>query len=94
LEVEHVVATTAGRLNFRVTAELERRLRAAAEAAHLTLTEFVLGSAQARADELLGARTLVSSDYFDDLVTALDEPPVPMPVLAEAARRTRRFVQH
>jgi uncharacterized protein (DUF1778 family) len=89
------MATTASaRLNFRIPVETERRLRAAAEAAHETLTEFVLGPAQARAEEMLSAKTVVPADYFDRLLAALDEPPEPMPVLAEASRRPRRYTQH
>lgn len=88
-----MAATASARLNFRVPVETERRLRAAAEAAHETLTEFVLGPAQARAEEMLSAKTVVSVEYFDRLLSALDEPPEQMPVLAEAARKARRFVQ-
>jgi uncharacterized protein (DUF1778 family) len=87
------MATTAGRLNFRITAEAEARLRAAAEASQQTLTEFVLGAAEERADEVLASRTVVPADYFDQLLAALDAPPEPMPVLSRAAKRQRRFVQ-
>jgi len=87
------MATTAGRLNFRIPPDAEQRLRSAAEAANQTLTDFVLGAAEARADEVLGTRTVVDSDYFDRLLAALDEPPTPIPELAKAARRDRRFTQ-
>lgn len=88
-----MAGTAAGRLNFRIPEEAEKRLRAAAEAANETLTEFVLGAAEARAEELLASRTVVPPDYFDQLLAALNEPPTPVPVLARAARRQRRFVQ-
>ena len=87
------MATTAGRLNFRITAEAEARLRAAAAASQQTLTEFVLGAAEDRADEVLASRTVVPADYFDQLLAALDAPPEPMPALARAAKRQRRFIQ-
>ncbi len=58
-----MAATAFARLNFRVPVETERRLRAAAEAAHETLTEFVLGPAQARAEEMLSAKTVVPAEY-------------------------------
>lgn len=87
------MAVTAGRLNFRISAEAEARLRAAAEAANQTLTEFVIGAAEERADELLARRTVVPADYFDQLLAALDAPPEPMPALVRAAKRSRRFVQ-
>lgn len=88
-----MVATSASRLNFRVSAESEQHLRTAAEATHETLTDFVLGAAHARADEVLQTRTVVPPDYFDRLLEALDEPPVTVPALAKAARRKRQFVQ-
>jgi uncharacterized protein (DUF1778 family) len=88
-----MAATSVSRLNFRISAESERQLRSAAEASHETLTDFVLGAAQDRADEVLRTRTVVPSDYFDQLLAALDEPPVSVPALAKAARRKRQFVQ-
>lgn len=84
---------TVGRLNFRVSESVERRLRSAAAAAHESLTDFILGAAQQRADEVLAARTVVPDGYFDRLLAALDDPPKPSPALAEVARRPRRFVQ-
>jgi uncharacterized protein (DUF1778 family) len=68
-------------------------LRAAADASQQTLTEFVLGAAEDRAAEVLVSRTVLPGDYFDQLLAALDAPPEPMPALARAAKRQRRFVQ-
>ncbi len=84
---------TAHRLNFRVLPSAEERLRAAAEISRESLTEFVLGAAGQRADEVLASRTLVASKYFDRLVDALDEPPVVMAELAVVAKRERHYVQ-
>ena len=89
-----MAASPVGKLNFRIPAAKEQRLRAAAQASHQTLTDFVLDAAQAKANELLESRTLVPPDYFDQLLAALDEAPVPMPELVKIARRRRRFVQH
>jgi uncharacterized protein (DUF1778 family) len=88
-----MATATAGRLNFRVPEDVERRLRSAAESTGQSLTEFVLGAAQERADEVLSTHTVVPSDYFDKLLTALDEPAKPMPALQRAARRRRQFEQ-
>lgn len=88
-----VMASPASRLNFRISAEAEARLRAAADASQQTLTEFVLGAAEERADEVLASRTVIPAEYFDQLLAALDAPPEPMPALARAAKRQRRFVQ-
>jgi uncharacterized protein (DUF1778 family)/predicted N-acetyltransferase YhbS len=87
------VSTVAGRLNFRIPPGAEGRLRSAAEANHQTLTDFVLGAAEARAEEILASRTLVASDYFDRLVDAMDAPPTSIPELAKAAGQDRRFKQ-
>lgn len=87
------MTTAAGRLNFRISPDAEQRLRVAAEASDQTLTDFVLGAAEARAEEVLATRTVVTSDYFDRLLSALDDPPTPIPELVRAARRDRRFTQ-
>ena len=84
---------TAHRLNFRVLPSAEERLRAAAAISSESLTEFVLGAAGQRADEVLASRTVVASNYFDRLVDALDEPPAVMAELAVVAKREMRYVQ-
>lgn len=89
-----MATATAGRLNFRVPEDVERRLRSAAESTSQSLTDFVLGAAQERADEVLSTHTVVPTEYFDNLLAALDEPPQPMPALQRAARRRRQFEQH
>ena len=87
------MTTTTHRLNFRIPAGTEERLRAAAEATHETLTNFVLSAASLRADEVLATRTRISSEYFDRLIDALDEPPEPISALAKVAMREKRFTQ-
>lgn len=83
----------APRLNFRVRPDTERRLRAAAAACSESLTDFVISAAEQRADEVLATRTMVPSDYFDDLLAALDEPVEPNEALHTAANRPRQFNQ-
>jgi len=87
------MATSANRLNFRIPSSTEERLRAAAEASHETLTNFVLSAASLRADEVLATRTLIASEYFDRLMSALDEPPVALSELAKVAKREMRYSQ-
>jgi len=87
------MATTANRLNFRIPPSTEERLRAAAEATHETLTNFVLSAASLRADEVLATRTLIAGEYFDRLMDALDEPPVAMSELAKVAKREMHYTQ-
>ena len=53
-------------------------------------------AAEQRADEVLrehDAVTIVPVDYFDQLISALDEPPRANPALARAAKRARRSVR-
>jgi uncharacterized protein (DUF1778 family) len=78
------------RLNFRVRPDQEERLRAAAEIAHESLTDFVIRAAEERADALLETHTSVSPDFFAQMLAAMDRPPQVLPRLADAARRSRR----
>lgn len=83
----------ATRLNFRVRQDTERQLRAAAAASDLSLTDFVISAAEARAGEVLATRTLVPADYFDSLVAALDSSAQPNDALRAAAQRPRLVKQ-
>jgi len=76
-----------GRINLRVEAEQEARLRAAAEASGETLTGFLLRAAAQRAEEVLrrASRLAVSSAAFDRFVTALDRDTESMPTLSRYA---------
>jgi uncharacterized protein (DUF1778 family) len=78
---------TLERLNFRIRSADDRLLRSAASVVNETLTEFVIGTALARADEVLATRTVVPADYFDRLIAALDDPPEPNQALREVLRR-------
>jgi uncharacterized protein (DUF1778 family) len=64
------------RLQLRVTPAAKRRLKAAADVAHLDLTAFVLQSAQQRADEVLANRSLIalSPDAAEQFLSALEAP--------------------
>jgi uncharacterized protein (DUF1778 family) len=77
-------------MNFRVRPDVEQHLRAAAAASDQSLTDFVIGAAEARATEILATHTVVPADYFDALLTALDAPAQPNEALREAARRPSR----
>jgi uncharacterized protein (DUF1778 family) len=80
-------------LNFRVESAVEERLRAAAAIEHKTITEFVLGAAAERAEEVIAAQSVVPTEYFDQLLAALDAPDEPMPELERLAARPRRFIR-
>lgn len=87
------MTTKEKRLNFRTTETLEAKLFAAAQASNESLTDFVLSAASRRADGVLATRTPVPSDYFDNLLSALDGPPVAIHSLAVVAKRELRFTQ-
>jgi uncharacterized protein (DUF1778 family) len=67
------------KLDLRVSSEAKRKLRAAAEVRHKTVSEFVLDSALSAADEaLLDQRRLVlGPEDWEAFMKALDEPPAP-----------------
>ena len=87
------MTTKEKRLNFRTTETVESKLFAAAQASNESLPDFVLSAASRRADDVLATRTPVPSDYFDHLLSALDEPPVAIHSLAVVAKRELRFTQ-
>jgi uncharacterized protein (DUF1778 family) len=61
----------AERLQLRIDRSSKRHLEEAAEAAHLSLSSFVLQAAQRRADEVLADRALIGLD--EDAATAFLE---------------------
>lgn len=84
------------RIELRAEPDREQRIRLAADLAHQSMTSFVLDAATERADEVIAAAatTVVSGEFFDALLAALDEPPEPNGALSRTARRTRRVRQH
>jgi uncharacterized protein (DUF1778 family) len=85
------MAVKTQRLEARVSGEERTRIERAASAVGMSVSAFVVGAAVVRADEVIASATttLVPADYFDDLLTALDEPDA-APGLAKAAKRARR----
>ena len=74
------------RLNFRVRPDDAERMRYAAELEKVSLTDFVIDSARTRAEEVLSRATVVPSDFFDQLIAALDQPPRPNEAMRKIAR--------
>lgn len=64
------------RINLRASERQEAMLRHAAEAADTSVTEFVLGSAIARAEQILADRRLfvATPEQYDRFVALLDAP--------------------
>ena len=86
---------TSTKLHMRATADQKRKLAAAADLQHKTLTGFVMGVAEAAADRVIieHSTTVVPADYFDALYASLDTPPQPNEALAAVAARPRRVVR-
>jgi len=73
------------KLDLRLTAEMKRALQSAASAANRSVSEFVLESAMARAEETLPDRQYFGLDIerWTAFQAALDAPTRPMPRLAK-----------
>jgi uncharacterized protein (DUF1778 family) len=71
------------KLDLRLTRKAKTALRAAAAAANRSVTEFVLESALARADETLADRRtfVLNAPQWKAFLAALDAPPRPLPRL-------------
>jgi uncharacterized protein (DUF1778 family) len=72
--------TRSEKLDLRLTPKAKRALQAAAAAAHRSVSEFVLESALARADETLAERHTfrLNSTQWKTFLAALDAPPRPL----------------
>lgn len=89
------LATKDRTLRIRVDRDTDTRIRAAARAEQVTVSEFVLRPAIERADLILAqSQTItVPSDQFDAMLAALDEPVAPIDALVSLASRPRRFAR-
>ena len=71
------------KLDLRLTRNAKRALQAAAAASHRSVSEFVLESALARADEALADRRsfCLNAAQWKAFIVALDAPPQSLPRL-------------
>lgn len=71
------------KLDLRLTRNAKRALQAAAAASHRSVSEFVLESALARAEEALADRRTfgLNATQWKAFLAALDAPPRPLPRL-------------
>jgi len=82
------------KLDLRLTREAKRALQAAAAVARCSVSEFVLESALARADEVLADRRTFGLDdaaQWKAFMAALDAPPRPMPRLERLLKEPGYF---
>jgi len=88
--------TASNRFEFRLRTDSKQRIEHAANLVHESTSDFVRAAAERRADEVLLEHevvTIVPAEFFDQLLSALDEEPQPSPALARAGSRARRVVQ-
>jgi uncharacterized protein (DUF1778 family) len=80
------------RVEARLSPDQRDRIEQAATLAEESMSSFMVSAAVERAEAVIAdhASTVVPSDYFDQLLSALDEGPESSPRLAAAARRSRR----
>jgi uncharacterized protein (DUF1778 family) len=73
--------TRTEKLDLRLTPSAKQALVAAAAAGRLSVSEFVLGSALARAEEALALRRefRLGTEKWEAFLTALDAPPRDLP---------------
>lgn len=76
-------AVRSEKLDLRVTPAAKRTLQAAASVSRRTVSDFVLESALARADEALAGRRVfnLNAPQWKAFLAALDAPPRPLPRL-------------
>jgi len=76
-------AVRSEKLDLRLTPAAKQALQAAAAVSHRSVSEFVLESALARADEAMADRRTfpLSGPQWKAFLAALDAPPRPLPQL-------------
>jgi uncharacterized protein (DUF1778 family) len=86
-------ATRSEKLDLRLTPEAKRVLTAAAQATRRSVSDFVLESALARAEETLPDRQRfgLDAERWDALMTALGTPQRPMPRLHKLLTKPSMF---
>lgn len=87
------IETRNEKLDLRLTPSAKRALQIAALAAHRSVSEFVLESALARAEETLPDRQKfgLNTDQWAAFQKALDAPPQPAPRLAKLLQEPSIF---
>lgn len=86
-------STRSEKLDLRLTRKAKTALRAAAAASNRSVSEFVLESALARADETLADRSTfgLNSRQWKAFIAALDASPRPLPRLERLMKEPAFF---
>jgi uncharacterized protein (DUF1778 family) len=93
IRILHHPETRSEKLDLRLTASAKRTLQIAALAAHRSVSEFVLDSALARAEETLPDRQRFGLDaqQWEAFQAALSAPPRPAPRLTRLLKEPSVF---
>jgi uncharacterized protein (DUF1778 family) len=86
---------TSTRFEFRLRPQAKKRIEHAARLVDESASDFVREAAERSAEQVLlehDALTVVPAEFFDQLLSALEEKPKPSPALARAGKRVRRVV--
>lgn len=90
------MATVASaRLEFRLRPDRKNLIERAADLVHEPVSEFARAAAEEKAVRVIHeheATTTVPSEFFDDLLDALDAPATPNAALARAAKRAQETI--
>lgn len=90
---EHMAAIKDNRLQLRIDPAAKQRLERAAEAAHQSVSAFVLQSAELRAEQVLADRLIITlgAPAAEAFATALQQPAQVNDRLAAALARPAGF---
>jgi uncharacterized protein (DUF1778 family) len=88
------VRMKATRMNLRIDAETDARIRQAAATAGMTVSAFVASAAGAAADDVLADRRefVLEPKRWEEFVRMLDRPARDLPKLRDAAKRGERLL--
>lgn len=83
------------RIEARLVPEIAEKIKQAAAITGTSASAFMVDAAADRAERILRTwrETVVPSEYFDQLLEALDEPPKVIPALAKAAERWKGTIK-
>ena len=83
------------RFEIRLPEEALRQIREAADLERLSASKFALDAVLERAQEVIDAQRTwrVPTSFFEELLSALDAPPVVNEALAEARARADRLIE-
>ncbi len=90
-----MTTSATARLELRLRPEADRQLREAAEITKTSVSKFLLEAGLERAQQVIEAQRTwyVSESYFEELLSALDAPPVFNQALAKARKDADALIE-